>query len=73
MTMTRRTFLLTSGVMVAAPILADALPRDLRERIDHLAATTDGLTLRMDGWDSGTDDPNAVWLAVGRSWRSDWR
>jgi hypothetical protein len=71
MTMTRREFLVT-GVIVASPILVNAVPRVFGEHCNRLEPRHDDVILKIAGWDSGDDDPNVVWLVVGPSWRTAW-
>jgi hypothetical protein len=74
MTMTRRKFLLTSAGIVASSILVNAVTRVFfGEHRDRLEPRADDVILKIDGWDSGGDDPYVAWIAVGPSWRSAWR
>jgi hypothetical protein len=70
--MTRRTFILGSGVMAAAPVLANAFP-PLRVRRRLVDPSTDDVHLKIAGWSQGGEDANAVWITVGSSWRTAWR
>ena len=72
MTMTRRTFLLSSGVIVASPVLANALLR-LEEHRDDRTSDANDIVLKIEGWSQGGDETNAVWINVGPSWRTAWR
>jgi hypothetical protein len=72
MMMTRREFLLT-GVIVASPLLVNAVPRVFDERRDRIEPRANNVILKIAGWDSDGDDPNAVWVRVGSSWRTAWR
>jgi len=72
MTMTRRTFLLSSGVIVASPVLANAWPR-FDELPDRRSSEANDVVLKIEGWSQGGDDANAVWINVGPAWRTAWR
>ena len=72
MRMTRRTFILGSGVMAAAPVLANAFPPP-RERRRPVDPGTDDVHLEIAGWSRGGEDANALWITVGASWRTAWR
>ena len=72
MMMTRREFLVT-GAIVASPMIVNAVPRVFGEHCPPLEPRVDDVILKIEGWDSGDDDPNVVWVMVGRSWRTAWR
>ncbi|MFO1313388.1 MAG: hypothetical protein U1F41_15135 [Burkholderiales bacterium] len=72
MTITRRTFLMSSGVVVAAPVLANVLPR-FAEQHGRRAPASEEPVLKIEGWSGGDVDANAVWINVGPTWRTAWR
>jgi hypothetical protein len=87
MTISRRTFILVSGLVPAAPLLASlplrsahaesVLSRQPRQQAAY-AADANEIALKIDGWHVGINGPTAseggeVWITVGTSWRSAWR
>lgn len=72
MTITRRTFLLSSGVLVTAPVLANVLP-PFAEQHGRRGQPSNELLLKIEGWSRGDVDANAVWINVGPTWRTAWR
>ena len=72
MMMTRRAFLLSSGVLIAQPALANAVPQR-PEHQDLRILEANDVVLKIVGWSNGGDDANAVWITIGPSWRTAWR
>jgi hypothetical protein len=81
MRISRRTFILGTGLAAAAPALASWLPRDAiaaPASQPDADATGNDVAFRIEGWDLPGRAPRApagdeVWISVGRSWRTAWR
>ena len=80
----RRTFLITCGSAVAAPVFAQlALPPTPRREwtagdmtVSTASATAPGpakIALRIDGWVSPAGSEPDVWVQINSSWRATWR
>ena len=70
----RRTFLITSGCAVAAPVFAYVgLSLAGEGQPASLAAAPENIVLRIDGWDSAVDPGNEAWVHINSSWRATWR
>ena len=74
----RRSFLLASGAIAAAPVLARLTPRPMAGEAPALAPlpATGGaqdLALRIAGWESPTDRDTDGWVQINSSWRATWR
>ena len=72
MMITRRTFLLSSGVIVAAPVLANLVPPSAEQHGRRVPASDEPI-LKIEGWSRGDVDGNAVWINIGPTWRTAWR
>ena len=80
----RRTFLITCGGAVAAPVFAQlALPLTARREwtagdmpistASAAAASPAKIALRIDGWESPAGSEPDVWVQINSSWRAAWR
>jgi hypothetical protein len=70
MRMSRRIFLLSSGLIVTSEVLAN-LP--FRGVLSEAETAPNDVVLKIQGWSPAGNEANAVWIAVGPSWRSAWR
>jgi len=75
----RRSFLIGCGGIVASPVFAHvafasttACDVPLSTPIADTACTQ-GVALRIDGWDSTADSGDDVWVQINSSWRANWR
>ena len=85
MTMSRRTFIVVTGLVPASPLLASLPIRstyaESPSRLDrqrHLVHGSDAndLVLKIEGWEeAGANAPveGELWITIGPSWRSAWR
>ena len=70
----RRTFLMTCGGLVAAPVLAQlSLPAAGSSFPVVQPAEPATFALKIDGWELPSDSETAVWVQIGPSWRANWR
>jgi hypothetical protein len=70
MRMTRRTFLLSSGLVVTSEVLANLpVPGVLSEA----ETAPNDVVFKIQGWSPAGNEANAMWIAFGPSWRSAWR
>ncbi len=70
----RRTFLMTCGGLVAAPVLAQlSLPAAGSNFPVVRPAEPATVALKIDGWELPSDSEPAVWVQIGPSWRANWR
>jgi hypothetical protein len=82
----RRTFLITCGSAVAAPVFAQlAPPPSARHRsqateavspasaAQERAANPETIALRIDGWEATSNAGRDVWVQINSSWRATWR
>jgi hypothetical protein len=85
MTISRRTFVVASGLAASAPLIgyvlsrsAGAAPLPQASVLQTIAVGADAseVILKIDGWDLVGDTPtpaNVRWISLGSSWRSAWR
>ncbi len=82
----RRTFLISFGGVVAAPVFAQlSLPARESHGVQWTAgemptatasvaaATQAKIALRIDGWESPSGSESDVWIQINSSWRATWR
>jgi len=75
----RRSFLIGCGGIVASPVFAHVALRSTTACDLPLStpiadtACTQGVALRIDGWDSAVDPGNEAWVHINSSWRATWR
>jgi hypothetical protein len=75
----RRSFLIGCGGIVASPAFAHIAPPSTTACAVSPSAPiadtscTQGVTLRVDGWDSGLDSGADAWVHINSSWRATWR
>jgi hypothetical protein len=82
----RRTFLISFGGVVAAPVLAQLSPfpgrsgevqwtaGDVPASMASVATVTPAtISLRIDGWESTAGSASDVWVHINSSWRATWR
>ena len=80
----RRTFLITCGSAVAAPVFAQlAMPAAARAEAQGVASEMPAasaaairpaqMVLRIDGWESPAGSESDVWVHINSSWRAAWR
>jgi hypothetical protein len=70
----RRTFLITCGGVVAAPVFAFGRPPSSASAVTaSQAAAPPKLVLRIHGWESPVDSESDVWMHVNSSWCATWR
>src|SRR4051812_28843451 len=81
----RRSFVIGCSGIVAAPVFAHLTLRpstgnqpqatataSLASTAQDRPAKSENVALRIDGWDSGADAGNDVWLQINSSWRATW-
>jgi len=88
MNMTRRTFILGTGLVAAAPALASALttssnPRSsmlpsagsLQSDMPAMETAGNDLIFRIDGWEPRQEmvADERMWISINQSWRAAWR
>ena len=88
MNMTRRTFILSSGLVAAAPALASVLTTapdpessmlrsaaDLQSDLPVTEAAGYDLPFRIDGWEPREEiaADERMWISINQSWRAAWR
>jgi len=80
MKVTRRTFLVGTGVFVTSPVLANLLStaqesmRALPPLPSADLANGIGLVFKIDGWNAHDSQArDEVWLTFNQSWRTAWR
>lgn len=88
MTISRRTFIVGSGLAASAPFIGNALSRSanaaplpqaaIPRTFIAVGTAASEFALRIDGWELANDTSpssgaSAVWISLGRSWRSTWR
>ena len=88
MNMTRRTFILSSGLVAATPALASVLkassnpgpsglPSAVNLQADQpvMATATYDLPFKIDGWEPREEvaADEQLWLSINQSWRTSWR
>ena len=77
MTISRRRFIVGSGIAASAPFIAHLLPRSPQAEPLAVATTTKDVVMKINGWDLDGEASScgtaAIWISVGQSWRSPWR
>jgi hypothetical protein len=68
MTIDRRAFVTGTTLVAFAPAVG-FLPAALATP----AANANHLVFKIEGWSASEDNTDAVWIRVGRSWRTAWR
>lgn len=68
MTIDRRAFVAGAALVAFAPTVG-FLPASLSTS----AANANELVVKIEGWSVPNDNADAVWIRVGRSWRTAWR
>ena len=88
MNMTRRTFILSTGLVAASPALAGALTTaanmgspvlpgavGLSSDLPVTEAAGYDLPFRIDGWEPREEmaADERIWISINQSWRANWR